>query len=83
MFRREKDGAQPNFCYMVYLIKVDMSFSQNAHLFVLVSTKLKCQILSQAISDATKIDIYHAMTLEIQREKSSLIQLHISFYNED
>ena len=25
--RREKDGAQPIISYMVYLIKVDMSFS--------------------------------------------------------
>ena len=66
--RREKDDAQRIISYMVYLIKVDMSFNQNTDIFVSVSAKLKCQILFQGISDATKIDI---------------IQLNISFYNED
>ena len=65
---------------MVYLIKVDMSFSQNADAFVLPSPKLQCQILFQGISSDTKIGMYPATT---QRVKSFLIQLYISFYNGD
>ena len=68
---------------MVYLIKVDMSFSENTDVFVSVSAKLKCQILFQGISDATKVIIYHAVNIGISEKKSSLIWLHISFHNED
>ena len=41
--------------------------------------KLKCQILLQGISDATNIVIYHAVTTEKSKKKSSLIQFHILF----
>ena len=37
------------------------------------SEKLNRQILCQWISDATNIDIYHAVTIEKWEEKSSLI----------
>ena len=77
--RRAKDETQP---IIVYLIKVDMSFSENTDAFVLVSAKLKCQILFQGISDAT-IGIYHAVTVENLEKKCSLIRLHFYFYNED
>ena len=83
IFRREKDWAQPIISYMVFLIKFDMNFSWNLNVFVSVSAKLKCQILFQGISDASKIDIYPATTNGNSEKKSSLIQLHISFYNED
>ena len=78
--RRAKDETEP---IIVYLIKVDMSFSENTDAFVLVSAKLKCQILFQGISDATKIGIYHAVTVENLEKKCSLIRLHFYFYNED
>ena len=81
--RREKDGAQPIISYMVYLIKVDMSFSWNTDVFVSVSAKLKCQILLQGMCNAIKIDIYYAVIIRNSEKKGSLIQLHMSFYNED
>ena len=55
--RREKDGAQPIIFYMylmVYLIMVNMSFSENADVFFFTG-KLKWKILLQEISDATKL----------------------------
>ena len=60
-----------------------MSFNQNTDVFVSVSVNLKCQILLQGISDVTKIDIYYVVTIGNSEKKSSLIQLQISFYNED
>ena len=80
---REKDGVQPIISYIVYFINVDMSFTWNTDVFVSVSAKLKCKILFQGISDATKVDIYCAVTIRNLERKSSLIQLHISFNNED
>ena len=79
--RREKDGAQPIISYTVYLIKVDMSFSWNTDVFVLASTKLKCQILFRGISDATKIGIYYAVAIENLERKKFLNS--VLFYNED
>ena len=78
--KREKDGTQPVISYMMCVIKVDMSFSQNTDVFVSVFAKLRFQILFQGISDATKIVIYHAVTIEIQRKK---VRIHVLFYNED
>ena len=46
-----------------------MSFNLNTDAFVLVSAKLKCQILFQGISDATKIG---TEPLKIQRVKINL-----------
>ena len=80
---REKDDAQLIICYIVYLIKVDMTFRSNTDIFVSVSAKLKCQILFQGISDAIKIDIYHSVTIGNFEKKSFFIQLHVSFYEED
>ena len=62
IYSTEKDGAQPIISYMVYLIKVDIGY-------VSVSAKLKCQILFLGISDATKIDIYHAVTIGNSEKK--------------
>ena len=81
--RREKDDDQPIISYVVYLIQVDMSFSQNIDVFLSVSVKLKCQILFQVISDATKIVLYQAVTIGNPEKKSSLMWRYISFYNED
>ena len=53
------------------------------YFFVLVTAKLKSQILFQGISDTNKIVIYHAVTIGNSEAKNSLIWLHISFYNED
>ena len=50
---------------------------------ILVSPKLKWQILLQRIFDVTNICIYHAATIEKSEKKSSLIQFHISPDNED
>ena len=61
---------------MVYLIMVDM-------IFVLVSAKCKCQILLQGIFDATKIDKYHAVTIENSEKKIFFIKFHLTPYNED
>ena len=69
--KREKDGTQPIISYMVCVIKVDMSFSQNTDVFVSVFAKLMLQILFQGISDATKIVIYHAVTIGNSEEKGS------------
>ena len=57
--RKEKDGAQPIISYGVYLIMTDVSFSYHINNFVLVSAQLKCWILFQGVSDASKIVIYH------------------------
>ena len=57
---------------MVYLVIVDMSFSQDTDALVLVSAKLRCQILFKGISDATKIGIYHAVAIENSEGKKFL-----------
>ena len=54
---------------MGHLIMVDMSFSKNTDLFVLVSAKFKYQILIQDVSDAINMVIYHAVTIEKSEEK--------------
>ena len=71
-YNREKDGTQPIIPYMVYLVKTDMSLSENTDAFALVSTKLKYQILFQEISDATKIGLYYSVAIEISESKKSL-----------
>ena len=70
--RKEKDGTQPTIPYMVYLIKTDMSLSENTDAFALLSAKLKGQILFQGVPDATKIGIYHAATIENSESKNFL-----------
>ena len=52
-------------------------------IFVLVSAKCKCQILLQGIFDATKIDIYHAVTIENSEKKMFFIKFYLTPYNED
>ena len=62
-----KQGKQ-SFC----VIKTDMSLSENTDVFTLISAKLKCQILFQDTSDATKIGLYHAVATEISESKKFL-----------
>ena len=64
---------------MVYLIKSDMSLSENTDAFALVSAKLKCQILFQVISDAIKIGLYHAVAIEISERKKFLNSASLFF----
>ena len=70
--RKEKDGTQPIILYMVYLIKTDMSLSENTDAFALLSAKLKCQTLFQGVPDATKIGVYHAAAIENSESKHFL-----------
>ena len=65
---------------MVYLTKIDTSLSENTDAFVLVSAKLKCQILFQGIFDATKIDLYHAITKE-NSESGKLLNTASHFFS--
>ena len=44
---------------------------------------MKCQILLQGMCNAIKIDIYYAVINRNSEKKGSLIQLPMSFYNED
>ena len=62
---------------MVYLVMVDMSFSENN--FVLISAKFTYQILFQGISDATNMVIYYAVTIENQRKKINFTYLLVMF----
>ena len=57
-----------SFC----VIKTNMSLSENTDVFALISAKLKCQILFQETSDATKIGLYHGVAIEISESKKFL-----------
>ena len=46
-----------------------MSLSENTDACPLISAKLKCQILFQGISEATKIGLYHAVAIETSESK--------------
>ena len=46
--KRKKDGAQPIISYIMHLVKVKMTFSQNADVFVLCSGFSKIQVLDLA-----------------------------------
>lgn len=54
------------------LFLVDMSFRKDANIFILASTKFKCQFLLPWISDVTNIGIYYAVTIEYSEEESSM-----------
>ena len=70
--RRQIDGPQPVIPYVVYLIKADMSLSENTDSFALASATLRCQVLFQGISDATKIGLYYAAAIENSKSKTFL-----------
>ena len=80
IIKTEKDGTQPIIVYVVYLMMVDLDFSKNTEVFVMIFAKLKCQILLQGIFEITNITyicmyiyiyiyIYNAVTIEKLEKK--------------
>ena len=78
IIKKEKDGTQPIIVYVVYLMMVDLDFSKNTEVFVMIFAKLKCQILLQGIFEITNIRyicmyiyiyIYNAVTIEKLEKK--------------
>ena len=78
IIKTEKDGTQPIIVYVVYLMMVDLDFSKNTEVFVMIFAKLKCQILLQGIFEITNIRyicmyiyiyIYNAVTIEKLEKK--------------
>ena len=80
---RKKNEARPIIFYMVYLIIVNMIFSESIDAFVLVSAKFKCQIMRQDIFDTTNIGIYYAVTISKSEKKKDLIQFQFFRYKRD